>query len=1088
MKKGLQIKLYATGLLMFFASIVMAQITTSSLSGTVKDSGGPIPGASINVVHIPTGTKFNTITRSDGRFNIPNVIVGGPFKVIASFVGFETQEKTDVYTTLGENKVINFNFSEAVVNLREVVVTSGANEVFRGDKVNTTTLIDSVKLSNTITTNRNLSDYFRNIPQAKVDGNGAISIAGQNNRFNSISVNGAPINDAFGLAASGTNGGQAASSPIPIDAIDQIQVNVSPFDVRYSGFTGGAINAITKSGTNNYEGGFSYFIKNQSLAGKTPTDNLAINRTKLENFSNKTYSLNLGGPIVKNKLFLFVSGEIQDNSTPNPFDYASYKGSLTANDINTLSDFLKSQYGYAPGSYLTTNSTFKRTAILGKLDWNINDKNRFSLSYNYNKADNTRAGSSNSNSINFANSGLVFPNTANQITGELKSTISNKLSNNLLLIYSDVIDDRNGLGSNFPRVQIRDGSQSVNFGTEAFSTGNKLTQNTFNLINETKLYQGKHTISFIEDLEFAKYYNLFIRQNFGQYTFANLNDFLTTGNAQTYTRSYSLIDNITGDGSAAAADFKTYRIGAAIQDKFEISNRLTVIGALRADYIGYPTKSFKDDFFNNTAAAIIQKTYDLEGARSGALSDSYVSLSPRLSFNYAVNDERTTQIRGGLGLFQGRLPAVWPGGIYTNSGVIIGGTGNVSNVKFRGDIYNQYRAEDFGSPAGVPSGELDLVAKKFRLPKVAKFNLALDQKLPYGINLTIEGDYTRNVNQVEYKNVNIVPPTLMSNGVGSRPIYSKGNNPSRIDLDPNTAGTQNPYNGNMYLLTNTNNNIGYAYTLSLLLDKKFDNGITTNLGYVFNRSRATNDNSSSQNSSQWRYNETPFGRNNLPLSFSDYDAGHRITGYLGYNKSWFKFGGTSFGLVYTGQSGNRYSYVMRNSIVNDDSKFGTNDLVFIPNKATDLVFVPLKVGAVTFTPAEQAAAFDAYINQDDYLSKNRGKFAERNGSRLPFINLFDFHFQQNFFVKTGNKKQNLAFSFDIQNLGNLLNKDWGRVYFQGNDNYSLLTFDSFTADNTPQYQFNPNTKSTKDTYSISDNSLYNSSRWTAQIGLKYFFR
>jgi hypothetical protein len=267
MKKGLQIKLYATGLFMFFASIAMAQITTASLSGTVKDSGGPIPGASINVVHIPTGTKFTTITRSDGRFNVPNVIVGGPFKVTASFVGLETQVRNDVYTTLGENKVIDFNFSEAIVNLREVVVTSAGNATFRSDKVNTTTLIDSVKLSNTITTNRNLSDYFRNIPQAKVDGNGAISIAGQNNRFNSISVNGAPINDAFGLAASGTNGGQAASSPIPIDAIDQIQVNVSPFDVRYSGFTGGAINAITKSGTNNYEGGFSYYIKKSSRQG-----------------------------------------------------------------------------------------------------------------------------------------------------------------------------------------------------------------------------------------------------------------------------------------------------------------------------------------------------------------------------------------------------------------------------------------------------------------------------------------------------------------------------------------------------------------------------------------------------------------------------------------------------------------------------------------------------------------------------------------------------------------------------------------------------------------------------------------------------
>jgi hypothetical protein len=1101
MKRKLQ-----TRLLMLIALIslgafnAIGQVTTSSMSGVVKDSGGPIPGATVVALHAPTGSKFTTVTRSDGKYNLPNVLVGGPFTITASFIGLESKNISGVFTNLGENKLINFDLSKGNIVLSEIVVSGTASDVFRADKVNTTTLIDAQKIANTITTNRNLSDYFRNIPQAKVDANGAISIAGQNNRFNNISVNGAPINDAFGLAASGTNGGQAASSPIPVDAISQIQVNVSPFDTRYSGFTGGSINAVTKSGTNSFAGGFSYYNRNRNFAGKTPTDNPNTTREKLAEFSNKTYALSLGGPIVKNKLFLFVSGEIQDNQTPSPFNFNDYNGSVTAANLTSLKNFLQSEYNYNPGGYEGTQSTFERSAFLGRLDWNINDKNKFSLTYNYNKADNISQGRSTNNTINFANSGLVFPNTAKQLTAELKTAFSNKLSNSLLFIYSDVLDDRNGLGSRFPRVQIRDGSQNINFGTEAFSTGNKLTQNTLNLINETKYYAGKHTLSFIEDIETAKFYNLFIRQNFGQYTFDSLNDFLNKQAASFYTRSYSLIDEITGDGSAAAADFNTFRIGAAIQDKYEVSERFTILGGLRADYVGYPTKSFVDDYFNNTAAPIISTFYDLEGAKSGTLSDSYISLSPRISLNYSLDKDRNSQIRGGVGLFQGRLPAVWPGGIYTNSGVIIGGTGNQGDdlgngqpLIFRGDINNQYKAEDFGGTASIPSGELNLVAKNFRLPKVAKINLALDQKLPWGINATIEGDYTMNINQVDYKNVNLAPPTLQSTGVGSRPVYSTGTNPNRIDLNSTTTGIQNPYFGNIYLLTNDRDNKGYTYTLSLLLDKKFEGGLTTNLAYVYNQARSTNDNSSSQNSSQWRFNESPFGRNNLPLGFSDYDAGHRVTGYLGYNKNWFKFGGTNFGLVYTGQSGNRFSYVNRNSIVNDDGRTQSNDLVFVPNAASDIIFVPLTVGSganlVVFTPAQQSAAFDAFVNQDDYLSSRRGQFAERNGSRLPFSNLFDLHLQQDFFFKTGTKTQNFAFSIDIQNFGNLLNKDWGRVYRLVNDNYSLLTMAGLNANREPTYQFNPNTAiTTQDIFTIQDVSLYNSSRWIGQIGIKYFFK
>ncbi|MBK0378779.1 TonB-dependent receptor [Mucilaginibacter segetis] len=1082
---------------------VQAQITTSSVSGVVKDKQGGVPGATVVAVHTPTGTKYSTVTQSDGRYNIANVNVGGPYVITVSFIGYGTVKQEGIMTVLGENKKVDFTLLESSNQLSEVVVKGNRSALFNKDRLNTTTTLDSSRLASTPVVNRNITDYLRLTPQARVDFNGGISIAGQNNRYNSININGAPANDVFGLAASGTNGGQSSVTPISVDAIEQFQINVTPFDIRYNGFTGGSINAVTKSGTNTFQGGFSYYFRNQNLAGKTPTDNPDVERVKLSDFTTKYYTLNLGGPIVKDKLFLFVTGEIQKNQNPKPFNFADYTGNSSQADLQGLSDYLKSAYGYDAGGYLNNVATIDRKAFTAKLDWNINDKNHLTISDNYNNANNISTSASSKNVINFYNDGVLYPNKTNQLTAELKTTFNNKYSNNFLFTYSNVSDNRNGLGSSFPSVQIYDGSsQNIYFGTEAYSSANQLKQSIYNIINETKYYAGKHTFSLIEDGEYNKFYNLFIRQAYGSYVYSSLADFMNDAGPRTYNHSYSLVDNIAGDGSAAAAKFNTYRVGLALQDKYEVTDRFTLSLGLRADLTGFPTKSFVDDYFNNTAASVISQYYDLQGARSGQLPKSYISLSPRVAFNYDVDGDRNTQLRGGIGVFQGRLPAVWPGGIYSNSGVIIGGvnpasTGghvllNGSPLPFQPDVNNQYVASDFGQTLSVPSGELDLVAKNFKLPKVMKFNLALDQKLPGGVTATLEGDYTRNINQVSYYNVNIVPPTIYTAGPGSRPVYNAtGSQPVKIDLDPTKAGIQNPYSSNVYLLANGGRK-GYAYTLSALLNKRFDNGLNLTASYAFNRAKVINDVTSSQNSSQWRYNESAYGKNNLPLSYSDFDFGSRITGVISYSHNWFKFGGTTIGLNYYGQSGNRFSYVYKNSIINDDGTSSSNDLIYIPRAASELTFIPLTVSGTTYTPAEQAAAFDAFINNDAYLSKHRGGFAQRNGGRLPFTNIVDLHFEQRFFIKAGRTKQNFAISFDVNNFTNMLNKKWGRVYYLSNDSYTLLTSAGLQKNGnsyTPTYQFNPTVKSAKESaYSIEDNSLYNSSRWIAQIGLRYFFQ
>ncbi|MCD0488862.1 TonB-dependent receptor [Pedobacter sp. MC2016-14] len=1087
-----------TLLIVFMAILsfsLKAQITTSTLSGLVRDNTAGIPGATVVAVHTPTGTKYSTNTRSDGRFTLSNVNIGGPYTITVTYVGYQPLAKSGVTAALGDDVKVDFNLQSDTRQLQEVKVTGAkrTNSAFDKNSLNTTTVFDAEKLASTPTMNRNLNDFVRHTPQAKADYQGGISIAGQNNKYNSVSINGAPANDQFGLAATGTNGGQASSSPIPVDAIDQLQVNVSPFDVRYSGFLGGSINAVTKSGTNKVTGGFSYFLRNQNLAGKTPTDNESIERIKLPDFTAKTYSANLGGALIKNKLFLFVAGEYQKSETPKVFDYATYTGAVTQTQIESLINTLKGpKYNYDPGNYLNNPAIVDRKAITAKLDWNISSKHQFSLFYNYIDAKNVSTLASSRTAINFDNGAIVYPNKTHQFTGELKSNFSNKVSNSLLIGYTDVLDDRGSKGSPFPSVTIRDGASSnIYFGTEAFSAANQLKQKTYSLINETKLYSGQHTFSLIEDAEYNDYYNLFIRQAYGAYVYSSLDNFLNDAGPASYNYSYSLVDDIIGDGSAAAAKFKTYRVGLALQDKWDLATNTTIMLGLRGDLIGYGNNPIEDTYFNNTALGYIQNVYNLDGARSGQAPKAYISLSPRFAIKHSLNDG-ATQFRGGMGLFQARITAVTPGGMFSNSGTLIGGTqGSPTNnpllngvpLPFQPDVNKQYRAERFGAAASSPSGEINIMAKNYKSPKVVKFNFAVDQKLPGDIIASLEGNYTVNVNQTMYYNVNLIRSQANAVGVDNRPLYST----TKIDFNPSTAGIQNPYT-NVYLVTN-GGSPGRSYVVSASLAKKFPMGLDVSTSYTYSRALVVNEPTSSQNSSQWRNMETAYGKNMVSLSNSDFDFGHLIRANATYTKDWFKFGGTSIGLFYTGQSGTRFTYVSRNSILGDDGFATNNDLIYVPNAASELNFVPLTLNGVTYTAAQQSAAFDNYINNDPYLKKRRGNYAERNGGRLPFVNMFDLHAEQNFFVKIGNSKQHLAVSFDINNVGNLLNKNWGRFYYLTNDNYQLLTVTAVNATTrVPSYTFNPTVLNAKDNaFSIQDFSNYNSSRWTGQLGLKYFF-
>lgn len=1066
--------------LIFTSLCSMAQVTTGGMTGTVKtDKNEPLVGASVTLTHVPTKTVYTTITRKDGRFDVANINPGGPYTLEISFTGFDKLVKSDIFVSLGETSRQDLTMGQDVKTLSEVVLAS-TRRAREGAKGGTETAVGRDKMQNLPTVGRNLSDYLRYVPQAKITGDGGISLAGQNNRYNSFYIDGAVNNDVFGLSASGTNGGQAGIAPVSIDAIDQFQVVISPYDAALGNFTGGGINAITRSGTNQIEGSLYYFFRNQSLSGKTPGVDKNV-ATKLADFKNQTYGFRVGFPIVKNKIFMFINGEMQRDTRPQPYDISGYLGNSSQTDIENLAAYLRTTYGYEPGSYLDNPEKINADRIVAKLDWALNGKNKLSVSYRYNAGERYNVSRSSNSTINFYNNGYIFPTTTHSGSIELNSRFKKGANNRLLLTFTNVTDDRGAIGDPFPRVTIRDGSGSIVFGTEEFSTGNLLKQNNYAIFDVFKFYKGNQTWSIGTDNELSNSTNIFIRQNYGSYVYNSLAAFTSGGTAATYNRSYSLLDpGKSGDESVnAAAKFNTLRLGFFVNDEIRVDDALTINVGLRLDNTKFLTTPRTDNFFNDSALGKIEQYYDMQGARSGQISSPKWSLNPRFGFVYKMAKHNMT-IRGGAGLFTGRVPLVWPGGVYNNNGISLAGIAR-SNVAFREDPFGQYVASDFGISVPVPSGQVDLISKDFKMNKVARTSLAVEKTAGKNWKFIVEGIYTSNINEIDYKRVDILPPTLQSVGADVRNVYPlSGNFAAQIPFRGN--GT-NPYTG-VYLLSNNEDGAkGYSYNISFTIDKGWSNGFAFNANYTYGRSIVRNEGTSSQNNSQWRFMETVYGRNFLNLSTSDYDLGSRINVYVAKKITWAnKKLATTISLVYNGQSGSPFSYVINRGMIRDLDNFETNDLAYIPADISEINFIQNG----TASPADQWNAFNAFVEGDKYLKSRRGQYAERNGARLPFTNIVDLKLQQDFNIKLGARTYQVQVTYDVFNFTNMINNKWGKAYFMSNDQAILLDFQGYVSatDLTPLYRFTAPT--TGNYWTISD-GVFNSARWTSQLGVRLNF-
>ena len=1071
-------------------AFALAQNTTSSLSGSVKTNTGEVlVGATVTATHEPTGTTYRVQSRAGGRFDISNMNPGGPYIVEVSFLNYANEKKTDLYLSLGDVLKVDFALASKVNNLGNVTVSSLRKTTETSGKGGAETTIGRDKMANLPTVGRNIYDYLRAVPQAKlINGSeGAVSIAGQNNRYNAFYVDGAINNDVFGLSASGTNGGQAAIAPLSIDAIDQFQVVISPFDASLGNFTGGGINAITRSGTNKTSASVYYFLQNQDLAGKTPTG-LKENATRLNNFSKKTYGFRLGGAITKNKLFYFINVDLQRDLRPQPFDFSQYNGNTKdINVLNSLAATLKSTYNYEAGGFLDNTEEVNADRITARLDWNINDRHKLSLSNRYTKGERLNTSTSSSGTINFYNNGFQFPTTTNSTSAELKSLVGKNASNKMLVTYTDVNDDRGPLGQAFPRVRINDGSGAIVFGPDNSSTANLLTQKNWSFYDEFKVTLGKHALKFGVDYEYNDVFNTFIQNTFGNYTYANLNDFLTNARPQNYQYGFSMVDNGKGDNTDAAAKFKIAKGSMFLNDEIRPTDNLTLSFGIRADYYKFLSTPWADDYTNNVAIPKFSQYYDLQGARSGLTPKVPIAISPRVGFTYKIPEENLI-VRGGVGLFTGRIPLVWPGGLYNNNGIFVGGYSanatQLNTIRFRPDPNNQWTPAQVG--AGVTKGPLNLVAAEFSTPKLFRTSIALDKKFGNGWSGTLEGIFSKNLNEIYYTNINLLPPIGVSNGVGSRNVYSTTNN-GRIPLN---ADGSNPYD-NAILLSNNKGKTGYSYSFTLTASKRTNTGFSFDVNYTFGNAVAVNDGTSSVNFSQWRFMETVNGRNFIGRSNSDFSAGHRIFTYLSKKFEYAKKSlATTITLAYTGQSGSPISFTYAGSPVRDVNAGETNDLLFIPTQSqlAAMSFATNTVSGVTYSAQQQRDAFEAFIQSNPYLRSNRGKFAERNGSRTPFTNIVDLKIAQDFNIKVGAKRYQFQLTYDVFNFGNMINRTWGRNYFQGNDNFSALTFGGYASatDLTPvNFRFNPTIR-TPWNVSTTTNAAY-AARWISQVGLRFNF-
>jgi len=1142
---------------LFFAAVLMivcksltgyAQETTADIQGSVTDGTTGLAGASVVATHTSSGTKYSTTTRKDGRYNLPNLRIGGPYVVVVTYVGFKEEKQENITLLLGQEFKADFKLTPSSTTLTEVVVASSRqNKVFNNSHTGTQEIINRSQIERLPSVSRSLQDFTKLEPTAN-----GLNIGGRSSQYNNLTVDGANFNNSFGL--SGTLGGQTNSQPISLEAIEQIQVSTSPYDVTQGGFTGAGINSVTRSGTNQFRGSVYTSLKGAGTQGYH-VGNVEVVKTPLK-FNLRGFTV--GGAIVKNKLFFFISGEQVRQQVPatsytaSDASHPAVTGSISKanrDSLNAVIGLLK-QYanGYDPGAFEGYNFTTNSDKITVKLDWNINKSNTLTFKYNYLKsyADQFPSGSrpNNGTSLNTSGSGAAnntampfyaagyrINNNFNIFIAELNSRIGNKASNKLQVGYTALRDFRSphSSSSTLPFVDIMDGAGNIftSFGYEMYTYNNLLNTDVFQFTDFFKIYKGAHEITFGTQDYYRKYKNAFAPGYEGVYQFNSLNDFrnsLVSGaaNSKNYYLQYSALK----DGSFPFAFAGSTELGFFAQDKWRASRNFTVTYGVRVDMTIYK-QSFTDNPYFDALPFKSGATYNIGKAPGNA-----VLVSPRLGFNWDVMGNKSLQIRGGAGIFSGPPPFVWISNQASNNGIQFGAQQVIGTSTGSGPVTPgtgvAFTTAVPRPGAGTPNTSYStaLVDNNFKYPTVAKMNLGFDKKLGNDWSATIEGGYSKDINSVYYSNLNLNESNgyamngadtrtrfIKFNGTNTAPenyasyasnkyYYNKNGTNSTSSFVNNTL--QDPSIGTAILMKNSKK--GFAYSVTGRIEKTYKN-LFASVAYTFSKAKNVAEGGSTA-SSLWSAravsNTDPNGDN---LAYASYYQPHRVIAFASYRFEYGKHFATSVGAVFEAAPAFATSYIYTGDVNGDGN---TNDLVYIPKSASDISLInagsynaTTHVGSTTGTAtdprtsAEIWTQLDNFIGQDRYLKSHRGQYAQANAAVLPFFKKLDVNITQDIYFYSGHKternKHTLRLSMDILNVGNLLNKNWGLVKTptlnSNSSGYQLLTFEGIAADGkTPLFSFpyQDATKKTPRADSYTNNTGI-TSRWQMQFGIRYLF-